>query len=131
MTKNEKDNLKEWFKKADHDLIAARKLIEDCPDILDAACFHCQQAAEKYLKAFLIFKGMEPERIHNLDKLNKECAKFDWDFKMFNFKDLNHYASNARYPDDFTEPLLQEAQYYLEIAEKVKELVLSKATPFL
>jgi HEPN domain-containing protein len=48
MTKNEKDNLSEWFRKADHDLTSAHKLIEDA-DILDNVCFHCQQAAEKYL----------------------------------------------------------------------------------
>lgn len=29
MTKGEKHNLKDWCTKADHDLIAARKLIED------------------------------------------------------------------------------------------------------
>ncbi|HTB32572.1 MAG TPA: HEPN domain-containing protein [Bacteroidia bacterium] len=130
MTKNEKDNLSEWFKKADHDLIAAHKLIL-IADILDTACFHCQQAAEKYLKAYLIFKGIEPERTHNLKDLQKDCAKFDLDFNAFDFKDLTHYASNARYPDDFSEPLPQEAQYYLELAEKVKEMVLRKVTPFL
>jgi hypothetical protein len=49
----------------------------------------------------------------------------------FNFKDLNDYAGDVRYPDDFTDPPMQETQYYLETAEKVKELVLSKITPFL
>jgi HEPN domain-containing protein len=130
MTKNEKDNLSEWFRKADHDLIAANKLMEDA-DVLDTACFHCQQAAEKYLKAYLVFKGIEPERTHNLNNLKKDCAKLDEDFKIFDFKDLTHYASNSRYPDDWSEPLPQEAQYYLETAEKVKELVLSKITPSL
>lgn len=83
------------------------------------------------MKAFLIFKGIEPERTHYLDKLKKDCVKFDSDFNIFDFKDLTHYASNARYPDDFTEPLPQEAQYYLEVAEKVKEMVIGKINPFL
>lgn len=127
MTEDEKKHLLEWFKKADHDLTAAHKLIEDT-DILDAVCFHCQQAAEKYLKAYLIFNGIEPERTHDLGKLKRDCAKFDADFKLFNFKDLSDYAGNARYPDDYIEPIIQETKYYLETAEKVKELVLSKIT---
>jgi HEPN domain-containing protein len=79
MTEVEKKHLLEWFRKADHDLTAAHKLIEDA-DILDTVCFHCQQAAEKYLKAYLIFNGIEIERTHNLNKLKKECVKFDAGF---------------------------------------------------
>jgi HEPN domain-containing protein len=125
MTQDEKDYLLEWFRKADHDISAAHKLIVDA-DILDTACFHCQQAAEKYLKAYLIFKGIEIERTHNLSKLKKECVKLDKDFDSFDFKDLNDYAIDIRYPDDATEPDLPETQYYLELAEKVKELVRNK-----
>ncbi|TAG12895.1 MAG: HEPN domain-containing protein [Sphingobacteriia bacterium] len=34
--------------------------------ILYNACFHCQQAIEKPLKAFLISKGMEIEKSNNI-----------------------------------------------------------------
>ncbi|MGE5583226.1 MAG: HEPN domain-containing protein [Bacillota bacterium] len=44
---------KEWFKYADRDLDAASKLLGTLNQI---ACFHAQQAAEKYIKGFLIFK---------------------------------------------------------------------------
>jgi HEPN domain-containing protein len=125
MTEDEKKHLLEWFRKADHDLTSAHKLIEDA-DILDNVCFHCQQAVEKYLKAYLIFKGEEVIKTHYLKHLQTECAKFDSDFNTFEFKDLTRYASDVRYPDDFTDPLPQEAQYYLETAENVKDLVRSK-----
>jgi len=39
--------------KAQHDLRSARRLFSDEPPILDTVAFHCQQAAEKGLKAFL------------------------------------------------------------------------------
>lgn len=50
-----------WLEKGNRDLLSAQRLIEIGPMILDNACFHCQQAIEKYLKAFLIFKMHEPE----------------------------------------------------------------------
>ena len=41
-----------WFLKAESDLITARHMVEsDGP--YDTACFHAQQAAEKYLKGLL------------------------------------------------------------------------------
>ena len=48
--------------------------------ILDIACFHCQQAIEKYLKVFLLFKEQELIKTHNLNILIKNCADFDADF---------------------------------------------------
>ena len=129
MTEEEKRHIKEWFRKADHDLISANTLIKEA-DVLDNVCFHCQQAAEKYLKAYLIFKGEEVIKTHYLKHLQTECVKFDADFKMFDFKDLSRYASDVRYPDDFNDPPLSETEYFLEIAEKVKAMVMSKITPF-
>src|SRR5262249_27997019 len=41
-----------WVRKAEGDRVAARRLAED-PRFNDATCFHCQQAAEKYLKAVM------------------------------------------------------------------------------
>lgn len=40
-----------WLEKAGHDLETARRLIEREPIITDTAVYHCQQAAEKALKA--------------------------------------------------------------------------------
>jgi HEPN domain-containing protein len=82
-------------------------------------------------KAYLIFKGEEVIKTHYLKHLQTECAKFDADFNTFDYRNLSRYASNSRYPDDFTDPPMQDAKYYLETAENVKELVLSKITPFL
>ena len=44
----------EWAEKADNDFYSADVLLHsvDVP-LIDTACFHCQQCAEKYLKAFL------------------------------------------------------------------------------
>ena len=50
------EELKEWLEKAEEDFEAAKTIMKrrrrPLPSIV---CFHCQQAAEKYLKALLIF----------------------------------------------------------------------------
>ncbi len=43
----------------------------------EVAGFHLQQAAEKYLKGFLLFKGWELQRIHNLEALLNEAIRFE------------------------------------------------------
>ena len=58
----------EWFEFADMDLASAEYLCGMRPQPLEIICYHCQQSAEKYLKGYLIYKGvMEPPKIHNLD----------------------------------------------------------------
>jgi HEPN domain-containing protein len=58
--------VKAWLQKAHSDLRAAQILATHGPVVLDAAVFHCQQAAEKALKAFLIWKAVPFDRVHNL-----------------------------------------------------------------
>lgn len=120
------DFIKQWLEKADHDLISAKVLIEHDPLILDNACFHCQQAVEKYLKAYLIYKEQETAKTHNIKYLIEQCNRFDTDFKKIDVKDIEIFAVKARYPDDSISPTLEEAKEYLQIASDVKALVLRK-----
>ncbi len=47
----------EWLQYAENDLNAGRFLFGMKPLPADIICFHCQQAAEKALKAFLAYNG--------------------------------------------------------------------------
>lgn len=63
--------------------------------------YHCQQCAEKMLKAYLIYKGT-PMWGHDLEMLRGECAKHDTGFNASRL--INHciFLSafiGARYPD--------------------------------
>ena len=65
--------LRHWVRKAEHDLEAVRRIMavdDGCP--YDTACFHCQQAIEKYLKALLTFAGVPALRTHDLERLLAE-----------------------------------------------------------
>ena len=75
--------------------------------IRDAAIYHTQQAAEKALKAFLVFKQEPIIRTHDLEDLLWVCMKHDISFNyLFKFAaELNPLITEYRYPsDDFDEP---------------------------
>jgi HEPN domain-containing protein len=76
MTDNLKAFISSWLSKADNDLLSAKRLIEIKPMILDNACFFCQQAIEKYLKAFLIYNEQDIIKTHNIHFLLDECSKY-------------------------------------------------------
>ena len=57
-----------FFLKAESDLNTAQRMVgSDGP--YDTACFHAQQAAEKYLKGLLALQGEPFPRTHNLEEL--------------------------------------------------------------
>jgi HEPN domain-containing protein len=56
-----------WVEKAESDLKNARIVLgagEECP--ADTVAFHAQQCAEKYLKALLVFEGIDFPKTHDL-----------------------------------------------------------------
>ena len=60
----------DWRLLAERDLAAADFLAANMhPVLTEIVAFHCQQAAEKYLKGALVILGDEPPYIHNVDKL--------------------------------------------------------------
>jgi len=66
-------------------------------------CFQAQQAAEKALKALILFYGVEPERTHNLITLIKVLSKYEAiPDKIKSAVSLNDYAVQTRYPGDYT-----------------------------
>jgi HEPN domain-containing protein len=66
----------------------------------DTASFHCQQCAEKYLKAFLTDHLIRFERTYILADLLALCLPFDKDFKKIadDLNSLEGYAVAIRYP---------------------------------
>lgn len=58
-----------WLAVAEQDLKAVRNNVAGPEPALDVAAYHCQQAAEKIIKAALITRGIDPPRWHDLDSL--------------------------------------------------------------
>jgi HEPN domain-containing protein len=119
--------LTRWLLKADNDLRTAEFALSAAEPTTDTICFHCQQAAEKYLKMFLIRHGNEPVFTHNISVLVETCAVLDPDFHSLADCDfLTAYAVTLRYPDDFYIPAVEEAAVALAAAQRVRSFVLGK-----
>jgi len=72
----------EWLQKAEGDYATAgRETRARRHPNYDAACFHAQQAAEKYLKAFLQEYNLLFPRTHSLIELLELCLPLDASFE--------------------------------------------------
>jgi len=122
------DYVKKWLLKANNDLKAATSLLK-MPSgqiVTEAVCFHSQQAAEKYLKAFLVTHNIDFGKTHNLEFLVELCAGQDRDFRTLDVGNLTSYAVEVRYPDEFYTPTQAEARESVRLARRVKQFVLKK-----
>jgi HEPN domain-containing protein len=120
--------IRNWLTKAAHDLGSARRLLEGDEPLLDTAVFHCQQAAEKSLKAYLTFCDEPFDKIHTLGILVAQCERYDAAFAQLREAavTLTPYAVRFRYPGEVLEPFPEEAHYALELAQQVYEFVLTR-----
>jgi len=74
------DPIKQWIIKGDHDLGTAKIAYLHIPEYLDPVTFHRHQAAEKYLKAYLIFQSTGFRLTHDLIYLLDLITQNDSDF---------------------------------------------------
>ena len=120
------DETKRWTKKADTDLRVAKKLFgEEPPWVIT---FHAQQAVEKFLKAYLVYRQKRFRKTHNILELLELCMEVDRDFEELmelGLERLKEYATEFKYPS-YYEPSEEEGKEAIEIAEKVREFVLKK-----
>lgn len=65
----------EWLAKADEDFHFAASNLAEGSDYHAQICFHFQQAAEKYLKAFILSYNLPFEKVHDLVHLLRVCTK--------------------------------------------------------
>lgn len=126
----EAEEVKEWIRKAENDYAGAlhifRRRKSPLPDLV---CFHCQQAAEKYLKAFLIFKDVSFPKIHDLLALLELCQKYRTDFELWreSFELLNPYSVQFRYPGE--EASVEEARAAVQAIKQIRTFMRSCLPP--
>lgn len=121
--------VREWLAKADEDYFFTQKHLQDEDSFFAPLCFHCQQAAEKYLKAFLVSCNQPVRKTHDLVDLVRLCTVVDQSFEELREDAvlLNPYYTDTRYPTTWTVGLLQKDAYTaLETVERIREFVLSK-----
>ncbi len=126
--KDRNDFIRGWLRKARSDAAALETLI--AAESFDTACFHAQQAAEKYLKALLIHFGLAVPRTHNLAKLVEVAAETDPALLALipHVEPLTPYAVETRYDDEFW-PSLSVAEEARSLLKRVEEEVAQRLPP--
>ncbi len=128
-----RDFVEQWLNKAEGDLAVAEVLLASKTAGYFPCAFHCQQAAEKFLKAYLVRHQIEFRKTHDLDKLlrlasqaesglQKELASCDW---------LTPFGVEFRYPGDSTEVDRATAQNALTEAKRVKQVIIEHLEAYL
>jgi HEPN domain-containing protein len=117
---------KDWLGLANTDLIGAKALLEIGDQFFALSAFHAQQAAEKALKAYLVFQSIRVPKSHDIGDLVALIELKDKSFAEFlkPCLELTDYAVAYRYPDAQKQPLTEQA---VKIAIGQAELALNES----
>ncbi len=91
----------EWIGFAEEDFKGAKAMNSLIPTPLtNLVCYHAEQCAEKYFKAFLVFHNVAPPRTHDLEELLNLCVAQDAELQTLDasMRLLNPYTTRTRYP---------------------------------
>jgi len=114
---------REWVQKAESDFKAAGLLLKAGDDYLFQAAVHSQQAAEKYLKAFLVWHQIEFPKTHDIAKLIALAAEVAPDLPeiLAEAKTLTGFGVDFRYPGDYPGLTSTDAETALGLATLVRD----------
>ncbi|WP_448573850.1 HEPN domain-containing protein [Trichothermofontia sp.] len=112
-----------WLAYARRDLRAAQVLAGEAGDFAQQICFLSQQAAEKGLKAVLIFLQIDFPPRHDLELLRVLVPEGFYCRQLTNLEWLTEWAIESRYPTDLADPSEQDARIALQQAEAILAMV--------
>jgi len=121
-----KKQVEAWIVLAEKDILTVTEIIEN-PDLTNIVAFHCQQAIEKYFKAFILENEKPITKIHNLLALYgtiKEIINLDIDEDLLST--VNDIYLESRYPgeigllDDGSMPTIEQANQFFVFAKEVE-----------
>jgi HEPN domain-containing protein len=114
-----------WLAKAKLDLRAARGDLGLVPPLLGDAAFHCQQAAEKALKAVLALHDRPFRKTHDLGELQRAVREAEPSLEQVASAAavLSDYAWEFRYPGDVLNPPAEEVDEALGLASDLVDAV--------
>jgi HEPN domain-containing protein len=119
--------VKQWIEKGDHDLGTAQVTFLYLPKYSDTIAFHCQQAAEKYLKGYLLFLDLPFQKKHSLNYLlglistRTQVPDEIYDSASI----LEDFAVEIMYPDTSVELSDQDIPQAFQIAKLIREYALN------
>ena len=116
-----------WLMRAAQDLRAADLGLTATPPLTADVVFHCQQIAEKTLKAFLAWHDRPFRKTHDLVELGQQCVAIEPKLESVLRRGavLTEYAWKFRYPGEPNEPSREETEQALSIARELHTAVVS------
>jgi HEPN domain-containing protein len=110
-----------WLAKARDDLRGAAIDLAADPPLVGDALFHCQQAVEKTMKAFLAWRDEPFRKTHDLTELGRQITALEPRLSELSSDVgwLTQYAWVSRYPGESEDATLAEAQEGLVLARKI------------
>jgi len=115
-----------WLNIAIEDLNMAKLALTK--ELFSPLTYHCQQTAEKALKAYLIYNKQAVIKTHDLTQLLELCIKQDLNFKKLyeQSKQLNPFSSKFRYPTEYDIPDNADAKLAIKHAKYILTFVIKK-----
>ncbi len=109
----------------------AAALLDLASPLLNGGLFHCQQAVEKWLKAFLIWNGVAFPKVHDLHRIGAMCSAIEAELEatIAPVVDLTDFATIYRYPGAEIRVGPEDAREWRVAAYRVRAAVLEKLPP--
>ena len=120
-----RDFVEEWLAKAEMDLEAAEILAASAMRDYFTCAFHCQQACEKFLKAYLVRHQIEFRKTHDLGRILELASQIESRLRddLASCEWLTPFGVEFRYPGQHEEVDHSKAQNALAEARRVKQVV--------
>ena len=114
-----------WIEYAEHDFNAVRILMDAHPAAPEIVAFHCQQSAEKYLKAILVNCGAKVPFVHDLVTLKELAQEFAPGLGELTeaCNRLTPFGTITRYPSEALEVTIDRLPRILGWAEVIRSAV--------
>ena len=121
-------DVRAWLSKAETDIRSAEHAMKAPSPILEDTVFHCQQTAEKSLKAFLTWHDAPFRKTHSIEELGRQCTGIDANLGSLidQAVPLTEYAWRFRYPGEPVSPTQREAEDALQVAKSVYGAVVER-----
>ena len=120
-----------WLRKGRKDMWRAEMMLRVDPPDTEDCLFHCQQAAEKALKALLVWHDHPFRRTHDLVELGTQCADLEPTLKdvILRLGPLTRFAWEYRYPGEAASPPVDATRQWVACVGGVLTAVESLLPP--
>jgi HEPN domain-containing protein len=117
--------VRQWIAKASVDYRTAERLLQDAEPIRESIAFHCQQAAEKYLKAFLVSQRIEFPKTHSIGRLLDLVSSISPELaaSLEDAEFLTPFGVEMRYPGDIPELLPGQERIAFNLAKRTRDAI--------